>query len=75
MLPDKAYILRFRLWDGSIDEQGHTIASDAWWAFRLFAEPGSADIYSAVELVYHDWVKDTESIIASLHFSKENENT
>lgn len=70
MIPDKTYILRFTLRDGSSEEQEHTLPGDAWEAFRLFVEPGSADIYSVVELVCHDWEANSEELVARMDFNK-----
>ena len=38
----------------------------AWEAFRLFAEPDSADLYAEIELVEHSWEDDTERSLARL---------
>ena len=38
----------------------------AWEAFRLFAEPDSADLYAEIELIDHGWEDDTERSLARL---------
>ena len=44
--------------------------ADAWKAFRLFAEPDSAEIYTRIELIAHDWEDSTEATIASMDFAE-----
>ena len=46
----------------------HTTAEDAWEAFRLFAEPDSAELYSRITLTAYDWATDTETTLATLTF-------
>ena len=46
--------------------QEHISLADAWNAFRLFAEPDSADLYSEIELAEHNWEEDTERSLARL---------
>ena len=68
------YILRFALRDSQpgtpYEEQEHTTLSNAWEAFRLFAEPDSADMYTRIELVAFDWEETTETPIASMDFAR-----
>ena len=64
------YIIRFthRGSDSGFpyEEQEHISLADAWNAFRLFAEPDSADLYSEIELAEHNWEEDTERSLARL---------
>ena len=69
-MPEKTYILRFDLLDGTREEQEHTVSKDAWAAFRLFAEPDSMDMYSVIELVCHDWDEDSEKVVVCMKFYK-----
>ena len=48
------------------EEQEHTGLAQAWEAFRLFAEPDSADLYAEIELVEHSWEDDAERSLARL---------
>ena len=48
------------------EEQEHIGLAQAWEAFRLFAEPDSADLYAEVELGEHSWEDDTERSLARL---------
>lgn len=71
-MPDTTFIIRFELRDqdnGTQTEgQEHTVLSDAWDAFRLFAEPASAEMYSRIVLVERNWTADIERDIAALVF-------
>ena len=64
------YIIRFtHRTPGSgspCEEQEHIGLAQAWEAFRLFAEPNSADLYAEIELVEHSWDDDTERSLARL---------
>ena len=64
-MPGITYIIRFtHRGSGSgfpYEEQEHISLADAWNAFRLFAEPDSADLYSE-----HNWEEDTERSLARL---------
>ena len=60
-MPESTFILRFTHYDSSeIEEQEHTTAESAWAAFRTFAEPGSFETYSRVELVEYYWAERQE---------------
>ena len=69
-MPGITYIIRFthRGSDSGFpyEEQEHISLADAWNAFRLFAEPDSADLYSKIELAEHNWEEDTERSLALL---------
>ena len=69
-MPPITYIIRFtHRTPGSgipYEEQEHICLTEVWEAFRLFAEPGSADLYSEIELVEHSWEDDTERSLARL---------
>lgn len=56
-MPGTTYIIRFthRTLGSGIpyEEQEHIDLAQAWEAFRLFAEPDSADLYAEIELVEH----------------------
>ena len=71
-MPDTTFIIHFELRnqaDGTqTEEQEHTVQSDAWDAFRLFAEPVSAEMYSRIVLVERNWTTDVERDIAVLEF-------
>ena len=69
-MPGTTYIIRFtHRTPGSgipYEEQEHIGLTEVWEAFRLFAEPGSADLYSEIERVEHSWEDDTERSLARL---------
>ena len=69
-MPGTTYIIRFtHRTPGSgipYEEQEHIDLAQAWEAFRLFAEPNSADLYAEIELVEHSWEDDTERSLARL---------
>ena len=69
-MPGTTYIIRFtHRTPGSgipYEEQEHISLAQAWEAFRLFAEPDSADLYAEIELVEHSWEDDTERSLARL---------
>ena len=69
-MPGTTYIIRFthRTPCSGIpcEEQEHIDLAGAWEAFRLFAEPDSADLYAEIELVEHGWEDDTERSLARL---------
>lgn len=69
-MPGTTYIIRFthRTPSSGIpyEEQEHTGLAQAWEAFRLFAEPDSADLYAEIELVEHSWEDDAERSLARL---------
>ena len=71
-MPGITYIIRFHLRDCRIpcEEQEYMVLADSWESFRLFAEPASAEIYTCIELIAHDWEDDTESPIASMDFAE-----
>ena len=73
-MPESTFILRFVRCDNHTsvpyEEQEHTTAEAAWEAFRLFAEPDSAEIYTRIELIAHDWEDGTEGHIASMDFAE-----
>ena len=56
-MPGITYIIRFTHRGSGFpyEEQEHISLADAWNAFRLFAEPYSADLYSEIELAEHNW--------------------
>ena len=69
-MPGTTYIIRFthRTPSSGIpyEEQEHIDLAQAWEAFRLFAEPDSADLYAEIELVEHSWEDDAERSLARL---------
>lgn len=71
-MPAITYILCFQLREpthyAAYEEQEHTTSADAWNAFRLFAEPDSAELYTSIELIERDWKADTECVLAKLEF-------
>ena len=68
-MPESTFILRFTHYDSSeIEEQEHTSSSDAWEAFRAFAEPDSFEIYSRIELVEHNWEEEQEYPLVQMTF-------
>ena len=73
-MPSTTYIIRFthRTPSSGIpyEEQEHIDLAQAWEAFRLFAEPDSADLYAEIELVEHSWEDDAERSLARLTLGK-----
>lgn len=73
-MPGITYIIRFVLRNARpgvpYEEQEHLSLLNAWEAFRLFAEPDSAEIYTQIELAAHNWETGEESPIASLEFAQ-----
>ena len=69
-MPSTTYIIRFTHRSPSsgipYEEQEHIDLAQAWEAFRLFAEPDSADLYAEIELVEHSWEDDAERSLARL---------
>ena len=55
MFPDLTFIIRFTHREQGIgvpgSEEEFTGLPEAWEAFRLFAEPDSAELYSEIELI------------------------
>ena len=71
-MPTTTYFIRFiHREPGSIpyEEQEHILLPEAWETFRLFAEPGSSEMYSGIELAAHNWDDDTETPIATMTFA------
>ena len=72
MLPDLTFIIRFTHREPGIgvpgSEEEFTGLPEAWEAFRLFAEPDSAELYSGIELVELNWTTHTERRIAGMTF-------
>ena len=72
-MPTTTYIIRFahryRPTSVPYEEQEHTNLADAWEAYRLFAEPDSAEVYSQIELVEYNHAEDTERLISRMEFS------
>ena len=68
-MPESTFIVCFTHYDGSgIEEQEHVSAESAWIAFRLFAEPGSFEVYSRVEMVEYNWTEQQEYLLAQMAF-------
>ena len=68
-MPESIFILRFVRHDlTGIEEQQYNHAKDAWDAFRLLAEPDSADIYARIELVEYNRIEGLEYPLARLDF-------
>lgn len=69
-MPGITYTIRFIHRDprGGIprEEQEHLSLAEAWNAFRLFAEPDSADLYSEIELIERSWEEGSERRLARL---------
>ena len=71
ILPSKVYLLRFDHRDSfEIEEQEYTDPGDAWAAFRLFAEPDSAEIYTCVALWELDYDTSESQLLATLNFPR-----
>ena len=72
-MPTITYFIRFVLRDPNTsipyEEQEYTHLTDAWEAFRLFAEPDSVELYTQVELAAHHWETDEEYQIAHMEFA------
>ena len=77
-MPGTTYIIRFtHRTPGSgipYEEQEHIGLTEVWEAFRLFAEPGSADLYSEIELVELNWTTHTDRRIAGMTFDSATGN-
>lgn len=71
-MPGITYIIRFHRRDrrGEIESQEYTALAAAWESFRMFAEPDSAEMYTRIELIAHDWEECTESPIAALELAE-----
>lgn len=72
-MPGITCIIRFHRRDrrdGIVEEQEYIALADAWESFRLFAEPDSLEIYSAIELIAHNWEDGTEALIAGMSFAE-----
>ena len=72
-MPGITYTIRFHRRDrrdGIAEEQEYIVLADAWESFRLFAEPDSAEIYSRIELIAHNWEDGTEAFIAGMSFAE-----
>ena len=71
-MPGITYMLQFTHRDpGDIPEViEYTALAEAWESFRLFAEPDSAEIYTRIELIAHNWEDGTEDHIASMDFAE-----
>ena len=68
-MPESIFILRFIRRDRTcIEEQQFNHAKDAWDAFRLFAEPDSADIYARIELVEYNRIEGQEYPLGGMDF-------
>ena len=69
-MPSITYFIRFVRRDHTAsapyEEQEYINLADAWESFRLFAEPASADLYSAIELAEHNWEDDDERRLARM---------
>ena len=66
-MPESIFILRFIRRDRTcIEEQQFNHAKDAWDAFRLFAEPDSAELYAHIELAEYNRIEDLEYPLAQL---------
>ena len=68
-MPTTTYEMTFYDLSGREDSRAqHTNAKDAWDAFRVFAEPDSAEVYSRITLTAHNWTTGTETALATLTF-------
>ena len=66
-MPEKTYEMLFLNRDGSMNsQQQYTDFAEALAAFRLFVEPQSAELYSGITLMEHDWRSRMERIVAAL---------
>ena len=69
-MPEKTYFLRFAHSDSSeIEEQEYTRLADAWEAFRMFAEPDSAEMYTRIELTEYTWKTQEDTLLAAMEFA------
>ena len=71
-MPGITYMLQFTYRDPSDlpDTIEFIELASAWESFRLFAEPDSAEIYTRIELIAHNWEDCSESPIASMAFAE-----
>jgi hypothetical protein len=68
-MPSTTWYLRFTTTDCTVEEQEHAVFTDALDAFRLFADPANADIYTRLELIEHDWDADEDLPMLDLSFA------
>jgi len=63
------YEITFTRLDGQPDEiQQHTSEELAREYFRLFDEPDSAEMYSKIQLIRHDWKTGADEILETMTF-------
>ena len=78
MLPDLTFIIRFTHSEQGVSvpgsEEEFTGLPEAWEAFRLFAEPDSAELYSEIELIELNWTTHTERRIEGMTFDSATGN-
>lgn len=78
MLPNLTFIIRFTHREQDIgvpgSEEEFTSLPEAWEAFRMFAEPDSAELYSEIELVELNWATHMERRIAGMTFDSATGN-
>ena len=64
---EKTYELTFLNREGGVDsQQFYTDLPTALAAFRSFVEPESAELYSGITLMEHDWTTRQDRIVAAL---------
>ena len=68
-LPEITYELRFYDLQGALDStQQHTDEATARSILRLFDEPDSAELYSRITLMAHDWTTGADADLDALIF-------
>ena len=74
ILPNFTFIIRFTLRKTKAgvthEEQEFTHYTEAWDAFRTFAEHTSRAMYSRIDLTEYDWNEHRSATIATLKLSK-----
>ena len=68
-MPETTYQITYYDRSGAEDSvQQYSAGECAWDAFRAFAEPDSAELYSRITLTAYDWTANTEKALATLTF-------
>ena len=68
-LPEMTYEITFYDWQGGVDSiQQYADEATARSILRLFDEPESADLYSLITLIAHDWSTGTDTELEVLTF-------
>lgn len=66
MFPDKTYLVRFARRDGNVETYEYNTFDEAMCMYDLFDE-SDADIYTEIQLIERDWMKDEDNCDTILH--------